>query len=94
MDIKTLRKRSLVIDFVCILVAGVVLFCGTRQLMPEWLMVIGLLVSLAALCFAIYYAHKARKLEQRDLERLLAEQEKQLKEEKRTATHEEDDGHV
>lgn len=62
-DYKKLRKRALVFDLISLLIAGVVLFFGSRDELQEWVLIAGLCAALLTLVIAIYLSLKARKLE-------------------------------
>ncbi len=85
MDYKTLRKRALISDAVCIVIAAAVLYAGSNFQLPPWLPILGLLVALAALIVSLRYSRQYRKLERAALEQR-AQQECDT-----TSTHTQDD---
>lgn len=76
MDYKTLRKKALLTDVVCIVLAGGVLYLGAKSMLPDWVLVVGLVLALCALVMAVRYSFKARKLERTELNKLIAENER------------------
>ncbi len=76
MDYKSLRKRALFTDIVCIAIAGCVLYLGSKSMLPNWALIVGLALALVALTLASMYSFKARKLERAEYDRLVAENER------------------
>ncbi len=68
MDYKTLRKRALLCDIVCIIVAAAVLYVGSNYHIAPWIAIVGLIVALAALVLALRYSRQSRQLERAALE--------------------------
>lgn len=64
-DYKKLRKHALICDLISLLVAGVVLFFGSRDELQEWVLILGLVVAIIFLVAAVVMSVKARKLERR-----------------------------
>lgn len=69
MDYKTLRKRAMIFDFVAIAIAGAVLYSGQNLQVPGWVLVVGALISVAALVMALKFSFAARKLAREEYKR-------------------------
>ncbi|MCQ2290791.1 MAG: hypothetical protein Q4E41_07210 [Bacteroidales bacterium] len=80
MDYKTLRKRAMIFDFVAIGVAGAVLYSGQSLQVPGWVLVVGALISIAALVMALKFSFAARKLAREEYERYEKEMRRQQQE--------------
>ena len=92
MDYKTLRKRALISDAVCIVIAAAVLYAGSNFQLPPWLPILGLLVALAALIVSLRYSRQYRKLERAALEQR-ARQADSLPRQQASETHSESETH-
>lgn len=77
-----MRKRALIFDFVAIVVAAGVLYAGKSLLVPGWVLVLGAVVSVAALVLALKFSHMARKISREEYERYRknAKQQQTIKE--------------
>ncbi len=79
-DYKTLRKRALITDFICIIIAAAVLYCGTNYDVPAWVLFVGLFFALVALIVAIVFSFKARKIERAEYNKLVEANKKKAQE--------------
>ncbi len=68
MNYKLLRKRALIADFASIGLAGGILYFGSHGQLPEWALIVGLVLALVALIVAIVLSLKARKIERAQFE--------------------------
>ena len=60
----------MLLDFVCIALAIAVLYVANKQMLPQWLVIIGAILAAVFLCASIYYLMKARRIEKENLKAL------------------------
>ncbi len=70
---KLLMKHAFILDVLCLVLCLALLFLGTKDIVPYWLLAVGALVALVALVTSIILFVKARKLDRAESRRIEAE---------------------
>ena len=70
---KLLMKHAFILDVLCLALCFLLLFLGTKEIVPYWLLAIGALIALVALVTSIFLFIKARKLDRAEAKRIEAE---------------------
>ena len=66
-------KHAFILDVLCLLLCLALLFLGTKDVAPYWILVVGALIALVALVASIFLFVKARNLDRAESRRIEAE---------------------
>lgn len=70
---KLLMKHAFILDVLCLLLCFALLFLGTKEIVPYWMLAVGAVIALVALVASIFLFVKARKLDRAESRRIEAE---------------------
>ncbi len=70
---KLLIKHAFILDVLCLLLCLALLFLGTKEIVPFWMLVVGAVIALVALVASIFLFVKARKIDRAEGRRIEAE---------------------
>lgn len=70
---KLLMRHAFILDVLCLLLCFALLFLGTKDIVPYWLLAVGAVIALVALVASVYLFIKARKLDRAESRRIEAE---------------------
>ncbi len=67
---KLLMKHAFVLDVLCLLLCLALLFLGTKDVIPYWILAIGAVIALIALVASVCLFVKARKIDRAESRRI------------------------
>ena len=70
---KLFMKHAFVLDVLCLVLCLALLLLGTKEIVPDWLLMTGALIALVALVASIILFVKARKIDRAESRRIEAE---------------------
>ena len=70
---KLLMKHAFILDLLCVLLCLALLFLGTKDIVPYWMLVVGAVIALVALVASVVLFFKARKIDRAEARRIEAE---------------------
>ena len=70
---KLLMKHAFILDVLCLVLCFALLFLGTKDIVPYWILAVGALIALVALVASIFLFVKARKIDRAESRRIEAE---------------------
>ena len=70
---KLLMKHAFILDVLCLVLCFALLFLGTKDIVPYWILAVGALIALVALVASIFLFIKARKIDRAESRRIEAE---------------------
>jgi len=65
-DSKLLTKHAFILDVLCLLLCFALLFLGTKNVIPYWMLCTGAIIALVALVVSIVLFVKARKIDREE----------------------------
>lgn len=69
-DSKLLLRHAFILDLLCLLLCFALLFLGTKDIVPYWILAVGAFVALVALITSIVLFVKARKIDRAESRRI------------------------
>lgn len=76
--VNQLRRRALIADAIALVMGMVLLFLGTKQLVPSWVLMTGTVIAVALIVFTVVDLLRVRRLEQQMLKEYI-EQERRAR---------------
>ena len=70
---KLLMKHAFILDVLCLLLCFALLFLGTKEIVPYWMLAVGAVIAFVALVASVFLFVKARKLDRAESRRVEAE---------------------
>lgn len=70
---KLLMKHGYILDALCLLLCLALLFLGNNEIVPNWLLAVGVMIAIVALVASIFLFVKAHKLDRAESRRIEAE---------------------
>ncbi|MBO4723342.1 MAG: hypothetical protein J5629_10505 [Muribaculaceae bacterium] len=70
---KLLMKHAFILDVLCLVLCLALLVLGTKEIVPNWLLLVGTVIALVALVASIFLFVKARKIDRAESRRIEAE---------------------
>lgn len=67
---KILTRHAFILDLLCLLLCFALLFLGNKNIIPQWMLITGALISLVALIASIALFVKARKIDREESRRI------------------------
>lgn len=69
-DSKLLLRHAFILDLLCLLLCFALLFLGTKDIVPYWILAVGAFIALVALVTSIFLFIKARKIDKAESRRI------------------------
>ena len=70
---KLLMKHAFILDVLCLLLCFALLFLGTKEIVPYWILSVGAVIAFVALVASVFLFVKARKIDRAESRRIEAE---------------------
>ena len=69
-DSKLLLRHAFILDLLCLLLCFALLFLGTKDIVPYWILAVGAFIAFVALVTSIFLFIKARKIDKAESRRI------------------------
>ena len=70
---KLFMKHAFILDVLCLVLCLALLFLGTKDIVPYWMLVVGAVIAFVALVASIFLFIKARKIDRAESRRIEAD---------------------